>query len=219
MLLATASIGRKLLLSFIAMAMLVMLSALIGVSGFSLVAKTERNVVDAAIPAMIEARQVSELSTRIISSVQMLSNAQNEQERKEAGRVLFEQLESLLTHIKELGGESFDSKLLDALESNVQNVINNLAELGVTVERKLWLPQTKEIDTRVEEMRLLSEELEQLTRTQVQNTSTIAVANVTHIYDLLEANKKDQVYQALDALVEVDLDLTERLHELHLLRF
>ncbi len=34
MLLATASIGRKLLLSFIAMAMLVMLSALIGVSGF-----------------------------------------------------------------------------------------------------------------------------------------------------------------------------------------
>lgn len=87
MLLATASIGRKLLLSFIAMAMLVMLSALIGVSGFSLVAKTERNVVDAAIPAMIEARQVSELSTRIISSVQMLSNAQNEQERKEAGRV------------------------------------------------------------------------------------------------------------------------------------
>ncbi|EGR3146868.1 TMAO reductase system sensor histidine kinase/response regulator TorS [Vibrio parahaemolyticus] len=217
MLPATASIGRKLLLSFIAMAMLVILSALIGVSGFSLVAKTERNVVDAAIPAMIEARQVSELSTRIISSVQMLSNAQNEQERKEAGRVLFEQLESLLTHIKELGGESFDSKLLDALESNVQNVINNLAELGVTVERKLWL--AKEIDTRVEEMRLLSEELEQLTRTQVQNTSTIAVANVTHIYDLLEANKKDQVYQALDALVEVDLDLTERLHELHLLAF
>lgn len=34
MLLATASIGRKLLLSFIAMAILVMLSALIGVSGF-----------------------------------------------------------------------------------------------------------------------------------------------------------------------------------------
>lgn len=96
-------------------------------------------------------------------------------------------------------------------------MINNLAELGVTVERKLWL--TKEIDTRVEEMRLLSEELEQLTRTQVQNTSTIAVANVTHIYDLLEANKKPQVYQALDALVEVDLDLTERLHELHLLAF
>lgn len=218
MLLATASIGRKLLLSFIAMAMLVMLSALIGVSGFSLVAKTERNVVDSAIPAMIEARQVSELSTRIISSVQLLSNARNEQERKESGRVLFEQLESLLTHIKELGGsESFDSQLLEDLENNVQNVIDNLAELGVSVERKLWL--AKEIDTRVEEMRLLSEELEQLTRTQVQNTSTIAVANVTHIYDLLESNKKSQVYQALDALVEVDLDLTERLHELHLLAF
>ncbi len=107
--------------------------------------------------------------------------------------------------------------MLEDLENNVQNVIDNLAELGVSVERKLWL--AKEIDTRVEEMRLLSEELEQLTRTQVQNTSTIAVANVTHIYDLLESNKKSQVYQALDALVEVDLDLTERLHELHLLAF
>ncbi|MDF5528239.1 TMAO reductase system sensor histidine kinase/response regulator TorS, partial [Vibrio parahaemolyticus] len=116
-----------------------------------------------------------------------------------------------------LGSESFDSQLLEALENNVQNVIDNLAELGVSVEKKLWL--AKEIDTRVEEMRLLSEELEQLTRTQVQNTSTIAVANATHIYDLLESNKKSQVYQALDALVEVDLDLTERLHELHLLAF
>ncbi|MCV5341512.1 hypothetical protein OFC87_31795, partial [Escherichia coli] len=85
--------------------------------------------MDSAIPAMIEARQVSELSTRIISSVQMLSNARNEQERKESGRVLFEQLESLLTHIKELGSESFDSQLLEALENNVQNVIDNLAEL------------------------------------------------------------------------------------------
>ncbi|MBR9786374.1 MAG: TMAO reductase system sensor histidine kinase/response regulator TorS [Vibrionaceae bacterium] len=217
MLLATASIGRKLLLSFIAMAMLIMLSALIGMSGFSMVSKTERNVVDAAIPAMIEARQVSELSSRIISSVQMLSNAKNEQERQDTGRELFEQLEVLLSHIKELGRDAFDSQLLDTLESHVQEVINNLGDLGVSVERKLYL--AKEIDTRVEEMRLLSEELEQLTRTQVQNTSTVAVANVTHIYGLLETNQKEQAYQALDTLVEVDLDLTERLHEFHLLAF
>lgn len=217
MLLGTASIGRKLFLSFIAMVLLVMLSALIGMSGFSMVSKTERNVVDSAIPAMIEARQVSELSSRIISSVQMLSNAQNEQERKESGRVLFDQLDMLLSHIKELGRESFDAELLDRLESHVQKVINNLADLGMSVERKLHL--TNEIEARVKEMRLLSEELEQLTRTQVQNTSTVAVANVTHIYGLLESDEKEQAYQALDTLVEVDLDLTERLHEFHLLAF
>ncbi|CAH6902836.1 Sensor protein torS [Vibrio chagasii] len=217
MLLASASIGRKLLASFLVMAMLVLLSALIGVSGFSFVAKTERNVVDSALPAMIEARQVSELSNRIISSVQTLSNAKNEAERKEAGTLLFDQLESLLQHIKDLGVDSFDSELLHKLENNVQSVINTLAELGVSVERKLWL--TKELTSRVEEMRLLAEELEQLTRTQVLNTATIAVANVTHIYDLLETKETDKAYQALDALVEVDLDLSERLHELHLLAF
>ncbi|CDT79765.1 putative TMAO reductase sytem sensor TorS [Vibrio coralliirubri] len=217
MLLASASIGRKLLASFLVMALLVLLSALIGVSGFSFVAKTERNVVDSALPAMIEARQVSELSNRIISSVQTLSNARNEAERKEAGTVLFDQLESLLQHIKDLGVDSFDSQLLNKLENNVQSVINTLAELGVSVERKLWL--SKELSSRVEEMRLLAEELEQLTRTQVLNTATIAVANVTHIYDLLETKETDKAYQALDALVEVDLDLSERLHELHLLAF
>ncbi|MEZ9345993.1 TMAO reductase system sensor histidine kinase/response regulator TorS [Vibrio splendidus] len=217
MLLASASIGRKLLASFLVMALLVLLSALIGVSGFSFVAKTERNVVDSALPAMIEARQVSELSNRIISSVQTLSNARNEAERKEAGTVLFGQLEALLQHIKELGVDSFDSQLLNKLENNVQSVINTLAELGVSVERKLWL--SKELTSRVEEMRLLAEELEQLTRTQVLNTATIAVANVTHIYDLLETQETDRAYQALDALVEVDLDLSERLHELHLLAF
>ncbi|WKY59680.1 TMAO reductase system sensor histidine kinase/response regulator TorS [Vibrio sp. SNU_ST1] len=217
MLLASASIGRKLLASFLVMALLVLLSALIGVSGFSFVAKTERNVVDSALPAMIEARQVSELSNRIISSVQTLSNARNEAERKEAGTMLFGQLESLLQHIKELGVDSFDSQLLNKLENNVQSVINTLAELGVSVERKLWL--NKELSSRVEEMRLLAEELEQLTRTQVLNTATIAVANVTHIYDLLETKQTDKAYQALDALVEVDLDLSERLHELHLLAY
>ncbi|PTO97167.1 TMAO reductase system sensor histidine kinase/response regulator TorS [Vibrio sp. 10N.286.48.B8] len=217
MLLASASIGRKLLASFLVMALLVLLSALIGVSGFSFVAKTERNVVDSALPAMIEARQVSELSNRIISSVQTLSNARNEAQRKKAGTVLFDQLESLLQHIKDLGVDSFDSQLLNKLENNVQSVINTLAELGVSVERKLWL--NKELSSRVEEMRLLAEELEQLTRTQVLNTATIAVANVTHIYDLLETKETDKAYQALDALVEVDLDLSERLHELHLLAF
>ncbi|WP_205886105.1 MCP four helix bundle domain-containing protein, partial [Escherichia coli] len=82
--LAKASIGRKLLFSFSAMALLVLLSALIGVLGFSLVAKTERDVVNNAIPSMIEARQVAELSHQISASVQTLSNAKNEQEHRAA---------------------------------------------------------------------------------------------------------------------------------------
>ena len=112
MLLATASIGRKLLASFLVMALLVVVSALIGVSGFSFVAKTERNVVDSALPAMIEARQVSELSNRIIASVQTLSNARNEEQRKEAGSELFELLESLLRHLLNIERDSFQSTVL-----------------------------------------------------------------------------------------------------------
>lgn len=215
--LAKASIGRKLLFSFSAMALLVLLSALIGVLGFSLVAKTERDVVNNAIPSMIEARQVAELSHQIIASVQTLSNAKNEQEHQAAGQKVFSQLETLLTHIQQLGEEAFDSVLLDRLEQDVQNVIDTLAQLGRRVEHRLTLES--QLNASVKEMRKLAQELEQLTRTQVLNTSTIAIANVTHIYDLLQKQQQAQVYQALDNLVEVDLDLTERLHELHLLAF
>ncbi len=217
MLLAKASIGRKLLFAFLAMALLVLMSSFIGVFGFSSVAKTERNVVNSAIPSMIEARQVAELSSRIISSVQTLTSAKTEHQRQQAGKVLFDQLSALLTHIKALGSDSFESELLTTLESDVQNIIDTLGQLGIAVEKKLFIE--KDINDRSEEMRKLAQELEQLTRTQVSNTSTIAVANVTHIYDLLATKQTDKAYQALDALVEVDLDLSERLHELHLLAF
>ncbi len=217
MLLAKASIGRKLLLAFLAMALLVLSSALIGVFGFNSVAKTERNVVNSAIPSMLEARQVSELSSKIISSVQVLSNAKTEAQRKQSGQELFAQLETLLTHIKQLGSDSFDSQLLSKLETDVQSVIDTLAQLGIVVEKRLFL--AKDLSGRTQEMRELASELERLTRTQVANTSTIAVANVTHIYDLLETKQTESAYKALDALVEVDLDLSERLHELHLLAF
>ncbi|MGR5095730.1 TMAO reductase system sensor histidine kinase/response regulator TorS [Vibrio maritimus] len=217
MLLSKASIGRKLLFSFLVMAMLVLLSTAIGVSGFSFVAKTERNVVETAIPSMIEAREVSELSSRIIASVQVLSNAKTKSQHQEAGRVLFSRLESLLMHIKALGSDSFDSKLLDELEQTVQSIIDSLAELGSSVEQTITLDQS--INEQTSKLRVQADELEQLTRTQVLNTSTIAVANVTHIYGLLEQEKKSAALDALDSLVEVDLDLSERLHELHLLAF
>ncbi|WGV98990.1 TMAO reductase system sensor histidine kinase/response regulator TorS [Vibrio sp. YMD68] len=217
MLLAKASIGRKLLFAFSAMAMILLLSALVGVLGFSYVANTERNVVNRTIPSMIEARKVSELSARIITSVQTLSNAQSEQQHKQAGQVLFGQLETLLFHITQLGSDAFDSALLDALAHDVQVIIDSLANLGLAVEQKLQY--SNQINEQVVSMRKLASELEQLARTQVFNTSTVAVANVTHIYDLLDKNEPSLVYQALDDLVEIDLDLSERLHEFHLLAF
>ncbi|MBU2895154.1 TMAO reductase system sensor histidine kinase/response regulator TorS [Vibrio hepatarius] len=217
MLLEKASIGKKLLFAFVSMAMLVVISAAIGVIGFSSVAKTERQVVNSALPSMIEARQVSELSARIISSVQTLSNAKTEQERQQSGKILFTQLESLLSHTKQLGSDSFDSTLLVRLENDLQRVINTLAELGLVVEKKLYYE--KKLSSITEVLRQQATELELLTGTQVSNTSANAVANITQIYNLLETNQAEKVYQALDTLVEVDLDRSERLHELHLLAF
>lgn len=216
------SIGSKLLYSFLAITVLMITASIIGISGFSFVAQTEKRVVNDAIPSMLEARQVSELSSRIINSSQQLTNAKDDSERKQAGSVLFNQLNRLLDHIRSLGSSSFgsgsfDGSLLQKLEINVQKIIDNFAELGLSVEKRLLL--NSEIEAAVIQMQVQANELESLTRTQVLNTSTVAVANVAHIYDLLDVDNKDAVYRALDSLVEVDLDLSERLHELHLLAF
>ncbi len=216
------SIGSKLLYSFLAITVLMITASIIGISGFSFVAQTEKRVVNDAIPSMLEARQVSELSSRIINSSQHLTNAKDDAERKQAGAMLFNQLDRLLEHIRSLGtssfgSDSFDGALLQKLENNVQKIIDNFAELGLSVEKRLLL--NSEIQMAVIQMQSQANELESLTRTQVLNTSTVAVANVSHIYDLLDVGKKDAVYRALDSLVEVDLDLSERLHELHLLAF
>ncbi|WP_436317861.1 TMAO reductase system sensor histidine kinase/response regulator TorS [Vibrio agarivorans] len=213
----TRSIGGRLLIAFAGLALLVIASASIGMVGFSLVSKTERNVVTKAIPSMIEARQISELSARMVASVQGLANASSENERQQAGQQLFNKLESLLNHIRALGADSFDTQLLDQLEDNVENIIDTLASLGIAVEKRLLL--SADIDQRLILMREVGRELEALTRTQVLNTSTVAVANVTQMYGLVESGNQEEVYNALDNLVEVDLDLSDRLHELHLLAF
>ncbi|CAH0529568.1 TMAO reductase system sensor histidine kinase/response regulator TorS [Vibrio hippocampi] len=217
MVLSRASIGQKLLFSFVVMALLVLLSTAIGVSGFSLVEKTKRNVVDTAIPSMIEARQVSELSSQIIASVHTLASAKTTKQHQESGSQLFNELELLLERIKTLRTDSFDTELLTELENNVQAIIDSLAELGLSVNQSINLSGYSK--QQVDQLNVWAQELEQLTRTQVLNTSTITVANVTHIYGLVENNNKLQATKALDELVEVDLDLSERLHELHLLAF
>ena len=128
MLLTPASIGRKLLFSFSSMAALLILAVSIGTSGFSFVAQTEEKVVNTAIPSMIKAREVANLSTQIISSVRGLANARNEQEYHDAGQLLFNLLQNLLNQIKALGGESFDSEILNSLESNIQDIIDTIAD-------------------------------------------------------------------------------------------
>ncbi|WP_375749760.1 TMAO reductase system sensor histidine kinase/response regulator TorS [Vibrio sp. HN007] len=217
MLLAPASIGRTLLFSFTAMAGFLILAVAIGTSGFNFVAKTEKKVVDTAIPAMLEAREVAGLSSRIISSVQILSSSETELERRMAGQQLFGLLEKLLSHIEELGNDEFNVSILEALETHVQTIIDTIAQLGIAVEQGLAIE--RDLALRVNEMRTLADELEELTRTQVRNTSTITVANVTQLYGLVEDQETETVFDALDTLVEVDLDLSERLHELHLLAF
>ncbi|MGF1756781.1 TMAO reductase system sensor histidine kinase/response regulator TorS [Photobacterium sagamiensis] len=209
------SIGRKLLLAFSAMAGLMMIAVIIGVAGFSLVAKTERTVINSAVPALAEARQLSDLSTRIIFTAQVLAKSKDESERQRQGRALTIHIEGLKKSLKALDRYSFETDLMTPLEEDVKNIVDNLALLGLLVGRQIDLQEQVHLLT--DEMSAATQQIDSLSQSQVSNANTIAVANVSRIYDLVAAGDNSAVYQALDSLVEVDMDLSERLFELRFL--
>ncbi|KLV08923.1 histidine kinase [Photobacterium aquae] len=210
-----SGIGQKLLIAFSMMAGLMIIAVVIGVAGFSLVAKTERNVINSAVPALVEARQLSDLSSRIIFNAQVLAKSKDEQERERQGKSLTIHIQALHSSLKSLERYSFKPALVKQLTKDVENIINNLAMLGILVGRKLEL--TDKVESMNEQMTSATMQIDSLSQSQVSNANTIAVANVSRIYDLVEKGNTSAVFKALDSLVEVDMDLSERLFELRFL--
>ncbi|PSV68579.1 TMAO reductase system sensor histidine kinase/response regulator TorS [Photobacterium angustum] len=208
-------IGTKLLIAFSAMASLMIIAVMIGVAGFSLVAKTERTVINSAVPALAEARQLSDLSSRIIFNAQVLAKSKAESERMRQGRALTVHIEALNRSLHSLEQFSFDQPLMVKLEEDVKRIVDNLALLGLLVGRQIDLQS--QLDKLTTEMTKATHQIDNLSQSQVSNANTIAVANVSRIYDLVADGNKPAVYKALDSLVEVDMDLSERLFELRFL--
>lgn len=208
-------IGAKLLLAFSAMAGLMIIAVMIGVAGFSLVAKTERTVINSAVPSLAEARKLSDLSSRIIFNAQVLAKSKLESERMQQGRALTVHIEALTRSLHALEQYSFDQPLMLKLEDDVKRIVDNLALLGLLVGRQIDLQS--QLDEIIAAMTKATHQIDSLSQSQVANANTIAVANVSRIYDLVAENNKPAVYNALDSLVEVDMDLSERLFELRFL--
>ncbi|WP_318521068.1 TMAO reductase system sensor histidine kinase/response regulator TorS [Photobacterium leiognathi] len=208
-------IGAKLLLAFSAMAGLMIIAVMIGVAGFSLVAKTERTVINSAVPSLAEARQLSDLSSRIIFNAQVLAKSKVESERMRQGRALTIHIEALNRSLQSLEQYSFDQPLMAKLEDDVKRIVDNLALLGLLVGRQIDLQS--QLDKLTTDMTKATHQIDNLSQSQVSNANTIAVANVSRIYDLVADGNKPAVYKALDSLVEVDMDLSERLFELRFL--
>ncbi|MDV5169274.1 TMAO reductase system sensor histidine kinase/response regulator TorS [Photobacterium rosenbergii] len=213
--LTPSSIGQKLLIAFSMMAGLMIIAVVIGVAGFSLVAKTERTVINTAVPALVEARQLSDLSTRIIFNAQVLAKSKDEKERDQQGKSLTLHIRALNNSLEALDQYAFEPELMQQLVTDVENIVNNLAMLGMLVGRKIELSEQVKVLNNT--MTVATKQIDELSQSQVSNANTIAVANVSRIYDLVEKGNQEAVFNALDSLVEVDMDLSERLFELRFL--
>ncbi len=208
-------IGGKLLLSFSVMALLSLAMGLIAWAGFGELSEKERQVSAQAVPDLVTARQLSDLSSRIIFSAQSLADAETNRERLEKGRYLSASCKSLGVLLSEFSSYSYGREIFDELGSNAREIIKNLAVMGEKVGERIELDT--QLKLRQQELEKAATAFSRLARSQVANADATLIANITRLYNFYPADRNpENVFSALDQLVEVDVDMLERMVTLEL---
>lgn len=168
--------------------------------------------MNSALPALVESKQLSDIANRMIATAQVLEKSSTQSEREQQGRSLTIYARELRQSLVNLRQYSFNPRDLDELDNNIKGLIDNLALMGLLVGQKIDLEnQTK---TKIGFLRGRLEAVQDLSLSQISNANAVTTANIVRLYDLVETGKKEAIYEALDNLVEVDSDLSERLIEL-----
>ncbi|VEJ56488.1 TMAO reductase system sensor histidine kinase/response regulator TorS [Pragia fontium] len=204
------SLTYRLWLAFVLMAILSLTSALIGWAGFRHIKQIEQQSTINLLPTMDAARQLSESGAHILFSAQALNEVTSETELEAQGKILTTQsirIRQLLESLQQLGFDTTD------IGRQEQKLADNLSLQGTLVQQKL--ERERQISQINERIASAANQISELTKSQVNNARTEVSANIASLYDNLERQDKTRVEQALDRLVEVDLDRQSRMTELH----
>ena len=207
------SIGRKLLYSFSLMAGLSLTATLIAWFGFSAVSSSERQIAEQAIPTMTTARELAELNLRINHTVRQLNDTDSKQQQqnlREALQQLSRQLTGQLQQFKSLG---FLPDQVAALEHSAAQIRQGLEQLVPLTRLRIELQQSVPAlqHNYSEAARVIAEQ----SQSQVANAQTITIVNIASIYDLIsEKRPQEQIFSALDRVLEEDIDQLEQMSEL-----
>ncbi len=197
------------------MASLTVLMGVITWIGFGQISLREQQVRDDAIPDLMAARHLADLSSQIIATAQAISDATTESEWRAQGRYLSVSSKALAYQLSGLADKPYRAEDPEALRIAANKIINNLAVLGEKVGERIALENNRRV-TR-QQLESAATLLGSLTRSQVANADTALIANITHFYTLGPENSdRESVYRLLDRLLEVDVDLLERMMSLEL---
>lgn len=203
---------------FATAALLTVAIALMAWFSFQQVVSTQSNIVDRVMPAMDTVRRLADHDARISALVDRLPRVDGRPEAEQIRSLLDEQLGAMAQTLAQLDAQGFDPQLGAAMRATVAAITDNLRQQTAQTLRRL---DTEEAErTAVMHRRESLKALQNTSESLVANASTTTTANIANLYRLLDGGSKPpRLFEALDRLIEVDIDGMERMAQFQLLCF
>lgn len=198
-------------MGFALMAALTFISTLVGWYNLRFVSQVEQSNTEALIPTMNMARQLSEASAWELFSAQNLTNADSESTWLAQGRMLTAQSLKITNLLKRLNEQGFDTQ---AIEQQEKEIAQSLSQQGALVGQRLQL--RKEQQQLRQQIITAAGDIAQMAHGQANNAATSAGATQVSIYDLIEQRQSARAQNALDRLIDIDLEYESQMNELRL---
>lgn len=208
-------LGGRMFLAFGITSALVLAAAVVGWFGYAEIAGKQRLIVNDALPGMIEAQTLAETNAHIFAAAPSLATTDNEPERRALYEQLRRQTGALNTMLADIARYGFDADRMNQLKTTVGRISDNLAKQNTQVARRIGAQHHLTAST--ERVRSAAVELSDIAGSLVANAATTTTAVISSLYDMGETPaQRDDMFDAFDRLVEVDVDSLERMFELRL---
>jgi len=218
-LISKLGLSDKLLLTFAAAALLTVAIASIGWLSFQEVVSTQRAITSDAIPATGAVQTLARSNTRIITIAPQFSRVEDRQEYTRIQGLLQDHVARMQYLLGDLEERRFEPELRSKLADTVHSIERDIGQQAALVRDRLDLEQ-REWDL-IDAQRNAAQELVTLSESMVANASTSITSIISSLYSIVGRtdDSGSTAYDALDRLLEVDVDNMERMSEFQLTCF
>ena len=208
-------IAGRLFLAFAGIALLSLVSSLVGWLILRNVETAQVTIVERAMPAVTDAQAIAEVSAQITARGPLLASATTQAIRADEAQILARRVDELDDLLKRTQSYGYDAAPLSALSQVADRIHANLQAADELVERRILM--TALVSGSVSRSLLAAQELSALSETLVSNAASGTTAVISNLYDLFEADDRhEESLDALDRLLEEDVFLLERMFELRM---
>lgn len=210
---ARLGIAGKLLLAFGGISLLTVASALVGWFAFDRAGRVQETVVNQTVPFLSQALSLAEISGRIILLSPTLNNAADISRRDAAFADLSNEAKRLGALLDSLETAGTSKAALADLRDIAGRVVENIEKQNDLVGARIS-DQSRFSDD-ASRRRAAVSQIVDISGALVSNAVTAVTATVVNLYEMVEAPAGLlRMPETLDQLIEIDIDVLERMFEL-----